>query len=382
MSPSSIQRIDRLLRDGRGRLAEGAGPLRLVTGSPAADADCLAASVGYAFLLSLDADPGTVVLPWAPVPRADLGLRPEAGLLFRRAGLELSRLACAEEVDPEGVGEPPGGLELVLVDSDGAWLPKAARRRIVEVLDHHPGARRPAEAASLRWTVEQVGSTCTLVAERVLARDPGLLDAGLALLLLGPILLDTVLFSPKARRSTARDLQAAGRLSEAAGAAQAELYADLLDARKELPGVSSRDLLRRDFKGGEAGGVRYGISSSPVSLGRWRERDPALEQAVGGFLEERRLDLLLVMIGWEGPGGGGFRRELGIAAADPRREAGATAWLREAGLELSELQATAPATGASVRWFSQQAVELSRKSLEPLLRSWLEAEGAGMGAET
>ena len=60
MNPSSIQRIDRLLREGRGSLADGAGPMRLVTGSPAADADCLAASVGYAFLLSLDAAPGTV----------------------------------------------------------------------------------------------------------------------------------------------------------------------------------------------------------------------------------------------------------------------------------------------------------------------------------
>ena len=381
MSPSSIQRIDRLLREGRGSLADGAGPMRLVTGSPAADADCLAASVGYAFLLSLDAAPGTVVLPWTPVPRADLGLRPEAGLLFRRSGLELSVLACAVVVVPEGVAGRPRSPELVLVDSDGAWLPKAARGRIVEVLDHHPGARRPAEAASLRWTVEQVGSTCTLVAERVLARDPGLLDAGLALLLLGPILLDTALLSVEARRCTARDRLMAGRLSEAAGTAQAGLYAELLDARQGLPGLSSRDLLRRDFKGGEAGGLRYGISSSPVGLERWRERDPALQLAVGRFLEERRLDLLLVMMGWE-ESGAGFRRELGIAAADPRREALTAAWLREAGLGLRELQAAAPAAGAPVRWFSQRAVEVSRKRLEPRLRTWLEAGGAGMGAGT
>jgi exopolyphosphatase len=379
LNPSSIPRIERLLRDGRGSLAKAAraGPLRLVTGSPAADADSAAASTGYALLLSLEADAGTAVLPWLPIPRADLGLRPEVQLLFQRAGLELSGLPCAEEVDAERLAERPAGLELVLVDSDGTWLPPAVRRRIVEVLDHHPGARRPAEASSLRWTVEPVGSTCTLVAEKALARDPGLLDSGLALLLLGPILLDTALFSPEARRSTPRDRAAADRLSQAAGVSQAELYAQLRGARQGLPGLSSRDLLRRDFKGGEAGGKRYGISSSPVPLERWRERDAGVEKAVEGFLEERGLDLLLVMIGWEDSPGGRFRRELGVAARDPRGEAQAAAWLQEAGLDLRELPAAS--TGAPVRWFSQQAAEVSRKSLEPRLRAWLEGAGWARG---
>jgi inorganic pyrophosphatase/exopolyphosphatase len=367
LNHSCIQRVNRLLRDGRRRLRSGhkalAG-LRLVTGSPAADADCLASSIGYALLQSLDAPAGTFVLPWVPIPRAELALRPEVLLLARRAGLAVRCLACAEDFAPERLESGGEAAELILVDSDGAWLPAEARRRIVEVLDHHPGARRPAEAPGARWTVEAVGSACTLVTERLLARD--LLDAGLALLLLGPILLDTVLFSSEAERTTPRDRQAAARLAAVAGVGEAELYVELLTARQELPGLGSPELLRRDYKGGEAGGLRYGISSSPVSLRRWRDRDPVPEQAVIRFREERGLDLLLVMIAYEEPGAGGFRRELGVSAG--RHTGILTDFLRQEGLRLRELSAA----GAAVSWFSQEAVEISRKKLEPRLRAWLE----------
>jgi exopolyphosphatase len=367
LNHSCIQRVNRLLRDGRRRLRsrrKALAGLRLVTGSPAADADCLASSIGYALLQSLDAPAGTLVLPWVPIPRAELALRPEVLLLARRAGLAVRCLACAEDFAPERLESGEEAPELILVDSDGAWLPPEARRRIVEVLDHHPGARRPAEAPDARWTVESVGSACTLVTERLLAR--GLLDAGLALLLLGPILLDTVLFSSEAERTTPRDRQAASRLATVAEVGEAELYVELLSARQGLPGLGSPELLRRDYKGGEAGALRYGISSSPVSLRRWRDRDSALELAVERFRQERGLDLLLVMIAYEEPSAGGFRRELGVAAG---RHAGIlTDFLQQEGLRLGEL----PPAGAAVRWFSQEAVEISRKKLEPRLRAWLE----------
>jgi hypothetical protein len=128
LNHSCIQRVNRLLRDGRRRLRSGrkalAG-LRLVTGSPAADADCLASSIGYALLQSLDAPAGTSVLPWVPIPRAELALLPEVLLLARRAGLAVRCLACAEDFAPSG-WKAAGRPELILVDSDGAWLPASA----------------------------------------------------------------------------------------------------------------------------------------------------------------------------------------------------------------------------------------------------------------
>ncbi len=74
------------------------------------------------------------------------------------------------------------------------------------------------------------------------------------------------------------------------------------------------------------------------------------------------------MIAYEEPGAGGFRRELGVAAGP--RAGDVTSWLYAAGLRLRELPAAE--SEPQVRWFSQEAVEISRKKLEPLLRSWLE----------
>jgi hypothetical protein len=91
------------------------------------------------------------------------------------------------------------------------------------------------------------------------------------------------------------------------------------------------------------------------------------------FREERGLGLLLVMIAYEEPGAGGFRRELGVTGADPNAAARAVDWLGRSGLGLRELASAQPEP--RVRWFAQDAVEVSRKKLEPQLRAWLEAQG-------
>jgi len=353
--------------------------LYLVAGSQAADLDSLAASIAYAWLLRLELKRGPV-LPYVPIARADLRLRPEALELFGQIGLDPSGLLFADELEPGELGLL-AGLQLSLVDSDGSWLPQALQARIVEVLDHHAGAD-PSRfgAPGAARTVEQVGSTCTLVAERFLLRRPEAVDPALAVLLLGPILLDTAGLDPAAGRAAERDRIAAARLGELAGLAAGGLYARLLQARGDLSGLASEELLRRDFKEGWAGGVRYGISSVPISRERWLERDLQRDRALGLFREARALDLLLVMAGYQergpaslpaGQPADSFRRELALCAGPPRLAARAEAFLRSLPLGLQEM----PEAGPAVCWFRQAATEFSRKRLEPLLRAWLEGEG-------
>jgi exopolyphosphatase len=335
--------------------------------------------VAYSLLLAAEAESPALVLPWVPIPRADLRLRAEALLLFRLAGLSERVLPCADDLGLEAlvrIAERDDlrqlrNLRLTLVDSDGAWLPSSLRRLIVEVLDHHPGALRPAEAPGAVFTVEPVGSTCTLVAEQICERRPELMTPQIAVLLLGPILLDTVDFDPAAQRGTAKDRRLADRLRAVAGGRAAGLYPRLLAARQELPGLGTPELLRRDYKAWAAGGVRFGISSCPVSLGRWRERDSDLEAGIAEYREAQELDLLLVMIAYDEPGAGGFRRELGISAAEPPGVERTARALQDQGLELRDL----PSGGRGVRWFRQEAVAVSRKRLVPLLCGWLESEG-------
>ncbi len=370
------QQLLRRVRRARG--ADSTAPARsvqLVAGSPAADPDSLAASIGYAWLLRLGPRRGQV-LPYVPIARADLRLRPEALELFGQVGLDPSGLLFADELEPEELALL-SGLQLSLVDSDGAYLPTAIRDKIVEVLDHHPAGvpSLPGSPGAVR-TVEPVGSACTLVAERFFRQQPEALDPPLAALLLGPILLDTAGLDPGAGRGTERDRIVAARLEALAGPPSAGLYARLLEARRDLPGLSSEELLRRDYKEGRAAGGRYGISSVPLSRERWRERDGQLDLALGRFREARALDLLVVMTGYaeQDPAGAlagqppaVFRRELALCAGEPVLAARAEAFLRNLPLRLQEL----PGSGPGVHWFRQGATELSRKRLEPLLRAWL-----------
>jgi exopolyphosphatase len=388
LKPSCIPAIERWLARGRGevlRRARGADsaprarPVRLVAGSPAADPDSLAASIAYAWLLRLGPRSG-LVLPYVPIARADLRIRPEALELFGQAGLDPSGLLFADELEPGELGAL-AGLRLSLVDSDGAYLPQAARARVVEVLDHHPGGfSTPPDSPEAVRSVEPVGSACTLVAERYFRQRPEALDPELAVLLLGPILLDTAGLDPAAGRTSERDRAAAGRLADLAGPAAAGLHARLLEVRRDLPGLSSEELLRRDYKEGRAAGGRYGISSVPLSRERWGRRDGQRDRALARFREARALDLLLVMTGYveqgpaEPPAGqppAAFRRELALCAGGPRLAARAEAFLRSLPLELHELPGESP----GVRWFRQGATELSRKRLEPLLGAWLQREG-------
>ncbi len=203
------------------------------------------------------------------------------------------------------------------------------------------------------------------------SRIPQPVEQVIAVLLLGPILLDTVDFDPAAQRGTAKDRRLADRLRAVAGGRAAGLYPRLLAARQELPGLGTQELLRRDYKAWAAGGVRFGISSSPVSLGRWRERDSDLEAGIAAYRKAQGLDLLLVMVAYDEPGAGGFRRELGISAEEQPRVEGTARALQDLGLELQDL----PSRGQGVRWFRQGAVAISRKRLVPLLCGWLAGEG-------
>ncbi|MBN1835831.1 MAG: hypothetical protein JW820_08265, partial [Spirochaetales bacterium] len=287
---SAGPRIDRYLRRVAGQSLAEPGELTAVCGGPAADPDSVAGSLAYAFLLHQEQEARSqglkrLIAPILPIPRAELRLRPEVLTLLEAAEVPPGVLADPESLDLST--HPSERLALVLVDGDGRELPAKLRQRVVEILDHHvPAARLP---AGTRRIVAPVGSACTLVAEQILERLPGLLEQRLALLLLGPILLDTVNLDPAAGRATERDWQAAARLREAAGAGSAGLYALLREARNRLEGLSGAELLRRDYKESTAGAVRIGIASLPLSAQEWWSREQDAEACLRGLAERRGL---------------------------------------------------------------------------------------------
>jgi exopolyphosphatase len=372
----------------------------VVSGGAAADLDSLVASIAYAYLLHREGGTGGPVLPYLPISRANLVLRGEAVYLFDRTGLRKSALFFADDVDL-AQRLCSGNGELVLVDTQGEELAAALKARVVEVIDHHPGEQveyahgavgdpvthAPGKTAPSgspsklrRRILEAVGSTCTLVSEQIFRRKPEILDPQLAELLLAAVLLDTVNLDRSSGRATVRDRETARRLMKAADVETVGLYEDLVRARGNVEGLSSAQLLAKDYKERSAGSLRFGMSSVPLLIESWERGDESLGRVLTGFLLEKGLDLLVLLTYGHGDG---FKRQLVLCSADEGLVNRVTAELSDS-LGLEEIprqfhggaerkRAGVPgARRAEIRRFAQRETEASRKVIEPRLRKILE----------
>lgn len=201
-------------------------PRTIVIGNESADADSCVSAVAQAYYLSRAAPGAPPAAPVMGCARADFALRREAGWLLERCGaggsdglvflddLTARLPALRREADA-------GALRVVLVDHNVAWGPVAALGGAVcEIVDHHPDAgAHPRIVPPLRcvsWDAAArrgVGSTCTLVAARLLALGPT--DPAVAELLAGVILLDTSGLSPSAGKTTPEDERVVAALARA-----------------------------------------------------------------------------------------------------------------------------------------------------------------------
>lgn len=197
----------------------------------------------------------------------------------------------------------PPRLKLILVDHNEASQSLGAvdEADIVEILDHHrlgnPSTRTP-----IRFTVDVVGSTCTLVAERV--NEAGLsAPPQLAGLLLAGVLSDTlILTSPT---TTPRDHAAAELLARWAFVAGSPLAGETVQSYGEQvltagSGLATRDaddIVTADLKLYEAAGLNFGIAqvevSTLVELDEHRER---MREALVALRDAKSLDFVMLMV--------------------------------------------------------------------------------------
>jgi manganese-dependent inorganic pyrophosphatase len=197
----------------------------------------------------------------------------------------------------------PPRLKLILVDHNEQEQALSALEEadLLEILDHHrldnPTTREP-----IRFTVDIVGSTSTLVSERI---DQAGLSAPpeLAGLLLAGLLSDTlILTSPT---TTPRDHQAAERLKRWAFMSGAPLEGETIESfGKQMleagAGLAARDPLEvvsADFKVYDAEGIRFGISQAEVTnLAQLGDHLDALKAALLDLSESKGLEFVLLMV--------------------------------------------------------------------------------------
>ena len=197
----------------------------------------------------------------------------------------------------------PPRYRIILVDHNetGQAIANLDEADLLEVLDHHR-LGNPYTNTPIRFTVDTVGSTCTLVSERI-AEAGFSAPPPIASLLLAGLLSDTlILTSPT---TTQRDHDAAERLgrwgfvggSPLAGETIQTFGEKLLQSGAGLSTRTPDEIIGADFKGYEGGGFKFGIAQVEVTnLNELNEHRQELLEALKKKQEVKGLDFALLMV--------------------------------------------------------------------------------------
>ena len=197
----------------------------------------------------------------------------------------------------------PPRVKLILVDHNEAQQSVSAldEAELIEILDHHRLGNPPTNAP-IKFTVEPVGSTSTLVTEKI-AEAGFAPPSDIAGLLLAGIISDTLnLISPT---TTKRDEDAVKRLARWAFSSDSalkdetlETYAEkILGAGTGLGSQPAEEIIKRDVKVYDSGGYKFSISQAEVSdLYELNEHKDGLKKALQEFKEGRDYDFAVLMV--------------------------------------------------------------------------------------
>ena len=197
----------------------------------------------------------------------------------------------------------PPRLKIILVDHNEPRQSIAAleEAELLEILDHHR-LGNPYTHQPIRFTVDVVGSTSTLVTEQTaeagLSAPPAIAGA-----LLAGLLSDTlILTSPT---TTARDKTAAERLARWAFVGGSPLKGETIESYGKAvlsagAGLSNRkpeEVVSTDIKAYEAGGFKLAIAQAEVTdLLQLSEHLEPLTKALNELRDKRGLDFAMLLV--------------------------------------------------------------------------------------
>ena len=329
----------------------------IIIGNEAGDADSIISALALSYIYRLE---GCVnAIPVVSIPREDIMLRRDVTVLLSISGVvELEKLLYLDddfvqgflEFDNRNLIKKKRPL-ITLVDHNRIKSDlDHFSNDIVEIIDHHDDEFCHLSVADEKRLVEfkdgvaLVGSTCTLVTERLerfffrnqqtfLNEESGAenndmvkyIDPGISLALLGVILLDTMNMNQKAEKGTIRDANAINFLLKntrwydlvapssplnqdvktlvfphGIGTApnQEALYNCLAESkfdRKFWEGLSVRDFLRLDYKRFEGDGQNiFGLSSVLLPMSSFLSKINFMNDTYD-FMKKMNISILGVM---------------------------------------------------------------------------------------
>ncbi|WDP89979.1 MAG: DHH family phosphoesterase [Desulfobacter sp.] len=333
----------------------------LVMGNEAADLDSMASAIVFAYIRS-KAQPDKTIVPLMPIVREDFKLRTEAVYVFEKAQIDLDCLIFLDEM-PQTFMDHVNRMAIV----DHNKLPGAFEGhgdKVQMIVDHHK-EEGLYENAEIR-VIEPVGSTASLVGEMLIKEFPKLMDAQIAMLLTGTILLDTVNLAPEAGRVTNKDTEIALTLMKHCTLDQNPYFEGVQKAKFDTASLTTTDLLRKDYKEFKFGDIRCGIASALLSMAQWTKKDNELCIGFESYARRRNLDVLLSMNAYTDPD---FNRDLAVYCIDESAHDKLISFLQKKGLELKNLvfDGQKPCLEGKITFYSQANLGISRKKLSPMM---------------
>ncbi|XP_071787927.1 uncharacterized protein [Asterias amurensis] len=270
--------------------------IHVILSNESCDLDSAVSALVWAYHLSKEETQHKwdVVVPVLNIPRHDFPLRTEVTHFLSTLNHDDS-LVFRDDVNINNL-HADGRLSLTLVDHNTLSRADAHLDAVVkEIIDHRSNNRHGDDEEEICVTIEMVGSCCTLVAEKILAENCDVIDDGIAKLLLGPILVDTVNLSASAGKATAKDITMVEELSKLCPDLDKDkMYQELQEAKADISGFTCDEILRKDFKCVTGASMNIGMSSIPMNLNDFVEK-PSVERDLHDFCSSKNLRLLVLM---------------------------------------------------------------------------------------
>lgn len=357
-------------------------------------------------------------IPLANIPAADIQLRPEFLALLPHANLQPQHIITLDDLPPLGtIGEElrRENTKWIVVDHNALQgiLGKVYAERVGGTIDHHEDEHKvPADTGHEPRVISKSGSCSSLITEFLRpawdalssaalssgaahgqadegvndAAQVQLWDAQAAQLVLASILIDTTNLTSK-EKTTEHDVAASGYLEAKIMLcdrtnrefSRDKFYDEVNLAKQDIGRLALQDILRKDYKQWNEGGVKLGISSVVKPLDFLQEKakqekhaDLSFSDALEQFAKQRELDLYAIMTTFTTENGA-FCRQLLLWALSDGAEAQARAFAESATkeLDLQELEGDYHVAGRDQGWkkvWRQQNTAASRKQVAPMLR--------------
>ncbi|ESO95061.1 hypothetical protein LOTGIDRAFT_81753, partial [Lottia gigantea] len=270
--------------------------VHVVIGNESCDIDSAISSLVYAYYLyTIDEDESVLFLPLMQIPRSKFRLRLEAVHFLEKIGIEPDILSFYEDISLEEL-QTKGKLLLTLVDHH-VLAPNLSdlESSVVKVIDHRPISKQ--WPTSVECIIEPVGSCCTLIAEEVVGNPDFPFDGIVNVLLYGTILIDTINMSPEAGKTTDKDTLMIHKLEdtlEEMGVDRDTLYEDLNDAKFDLSGLTTSEILEKDMKLIHGNNLIVAMCSVTMEMKELFTRSD-LESELKKLSQEKNAEVVIIM---------------------------------------------------------------------------------------